>query len=380
MELEPIEGNIVIIPTEFSVIMPTYNRGYTIKRAVDSVLKQSYKNWELIIVDDGSTDNTSEILKKYADERIKYIRYEINKGANHARNIGLKKSKGRKIAFLDSDNAWEEMYLEKQNNFMKNGNVDISFCRMRRFTDDNNFHIFPDDMYIDFTESDIATKMCGGNIMDTNVTSIRRECFEKYGGFDEEIPRFQDWDYFLSLIEKGAVVIFNNEVLCNCHTMKDSISNNSAIMGEAFCKIIEKHYWFIREHGAADRIAVWMIDTFKVLGFYNFLNQLCEMLLADTWFETPHTIAIYGYGTRGRAVYTLLSNSGSTISAIVDRYCEGNNNDTFLPLYRDVDDLENLDAIVVTVEKECDEIISFLKKKTAIPIYSFYELMNFTNG
>ena len=88
----------------FSIIMATYNRGYCISRAIDSVLAQSFKEWELIIVDDGSSDNTEEIVKKYNDKRIKYIKLSKNSGVNVARNRGYKEAKGEWCFILDSDN------------------------------------------------------------------------------------------------------------------------------------------------------------------------------------------------------------------------------------------------------------------------------------
>ena len=86
-----------------SVVIPTYNRGKVIRKSIESVLNQSYKNIELIIIDDGSTDNTEFVVKKISDNRIKYIKLNENKGACYARNIGIKKAKGKYIAFVDSD-------------------------------------------------------------------------------------------------------------------------------------------------------------------------------------------------------------------------------------------------------------------------------------
>ena len=100
-----------------SVIMPTYNRVDIIGRAIDSVLKQTYDNFELIIIDDGSTDNTETSIKDKYDEyiqngKIKYIKQK-NSGVNIARNNGLSKATGNIIAYLDSDNYWMDTYLEK---------------------------------------------------------------------------------------------------------------------------------------------------------------------------------------------------------------------------------------------------------------------------
>jgi len=97
----------------FSIIMATYNRGYYISRAIDSVLAQSFKEWELIIVDDGSSDNTEEIVKRYNDKRIKYIKLSKNSGVNVARNRGYKEAKGKWCFILDSDNMLNEGILDK---------------------------------------------------------------------------------------------------------------------------------------------------------------------------------------------------------------------------------------------------------------------------
>ena len=91
-----------------SIIMPSYNTGCFIKETIESVLAQSYSNWELIIVDDCSKDNTDDIVKPYlSDARIRYLKNETNSGAAVSRNRALREAKGRWIAFLDSDDLWE---------------------------------------------------------------------------------------------------------------------------------------------------------------------------------------------------------------------------------------------------------------------------------
>src|SRR5680860_383473 len=91
---------------KISVVIPTYNRVRTLGRAIDSVLNQSYKDWELVVVDDGSTDGTDELMDKYDDPRIIYIKQGINKGVSIARNNGVKQSTGDFVSFLDSDDAY----------------------------------------------------------------------------------------------------------------------------------------------------------------------------------------------------------------------------------------------------------------------------------
>ncbi len=97
-----------------SVIIPTYNRAKTLPRAIKSALSQSYKNIEVIIVDDGSTDNTEEIVKNYQDSRIVFLKHITNEGCAAALNTGISNVKGEYVAFLDSDDEWLPTKIEKQ--------------------------------------------------------------------------------------------------------------------------------------------------------------------------------------------------------------------------------------------------------------------------
>lgn len=101
-----------------SVIMPSWNTGKFIAESIQSVINQTYKNWELIIVDDCSTDNTDEVVNSFKDERIRYFKNTKNSGAAVTRNRALREAKGEWIAFLDSDDLWKTEKLEKQINFM----------------------------------------------------------------------------------------------------------------------------------------------------------------------------------------------------------------------------------------------------------------------
>lgn len=106
-----------------SIIMPSYNTGHYIRESIKSILNQTYQNWELIIVDDCSTDDTEEILRTFLDDkRITYLKNERNSGAAVSRNKALREAKGKWVAFLDSDDIWHPQKLEKQLDFMiKNG-------------------------------------------------------------------------------------------------------------------------------------------------------------------------------------------------------------------------------------------------------------------
>ncbi|MBQ9417639.1 MAG: glycosyltransferase family 2 protein [Bacteroidales bacterium] len=102
-----------------SIVMPTFNKGQYIAESIDSVLSQTYTDWELIVVDDGSTDGTQEVLRRYNDPRIRIFTLNANRGAAHARNLALRQARGRYVAFLDSDDLWHPQKLARQVAFMQ---------------------------------------------------------------------------------------------------------------------------------------------------------------------------------------------------------------------------------------------------------------------
>jgi glycosyltransferase involved in cell wall biosynthesis len=121
-----------------SIIMPSYNTAQYIKNSIDSVLAQTYKNWELLIVDDCSTDNTDEIVAQFNDSRITYVKNEKNSGAAVSRNRALAQAKGKWIAFLDSDDLWAPEKLEKQLKFMVENGYAFSYTRYEEIDERGN--------------------------------------------------------------------------------------------------------------------------------------------------------------------------------------------------------------------------------------------------
>ena len=123
-----------------SIITPVYQSERFIERTILSVLAQSYQNWEMILIDDCSHDKSAEIIQKFVekDKRIKYLRLETNSGAAVARNKAIEIAQGEYLAFLDSDDLWEPLKLEKQLEFMKEKNSNFSFTRIKIIDSNNN--------------------------------------------------------------------------------------------------------------------------------------------------------------------------------------------------------------------------------------------------
>ena len=175
-----------------SVIMPCYNQAQYIEEAIESVINQSYRNWELIIIDDGSTDNSFEIAEKYAsgDQRIKCLS-QPNGGPSKARNNGVKKSVGKYLMFFDSDDKLAPQYFDKGIDYMSSHpNCAVFYSRLKRFGKKN------DELTIRFTS--YQDHLCSSSLFPTCI--IHRTDFERIGGFDEDMKGYEDWEMFIRLL------------------------------------------------------------------------------------------------------------------------------------------------------------------------------------
>lgn len=220
-----------------SVIIPTYNRGRLILNSVNSVLNQTYKNIELIVVDDCSTDDTKEIIESITDSRIKYIKLEKNSGACVARNKGIEVSRGEFIAFNDSDDLWLPEKINRQIDFFNKKNADIVLCKMECRTPENKFiHNFPN---IDLDKEISYKELLKYNSASTQTIFGKADCFKQII-FDAKMPRLQDWDEILRL-SQNFKVFYQNEILVHTFFQKDSISTHPEKGVFAMEKLFEKH-------------------------------------------------------------------------------------------------------------------------------------------
>jgi len=205
-----------------SVIIPTYNRETFLKIALESVLNQTVKDFELLIVDDGSTDNTSDLIKSYHDKRIKYL-YQPNNGVASARNLGLKFSKGEFIAFLDSDDRWDPKKLEITLNYIHRfPNIYIFhteeiWYRRGTLLNQKKRHKKPSG----HVYSNALPLCCIG--MSTAV--VKREVFEKIGRFDETLPACEDYDFLLRATHEFEVKLIEEPLTIKDGGRPDQLSS-----------------------------------------------------------------------------------------------------------------------------------------------------------
>jgi len=216
-----------------SVIIPTYNRADLIKDAISTVLAQTYQNFEIVVVDDGSQDNTAEIIRDFGDERIKYI-YQENSGVSSARNNGIKNASGEYVAFLDSDDLWHPQKLEKQLSVLEN-NPDAGLVttssqyttkKIKKHCAKSNILLNPYKVF------------CG-----TPTLLIRKNVLETAGLFDEYMALCEDWDLFfrISLVSKIRNV---PEVLTYVRSHKGNLSKTSPVdkFKESYLRFLDKSF------------------------------------------------------------------------------------------------------------------------------------------
>lgn len=193
---------------QFSIVLPTYNRCYILWRAILSVIKQTYPWWELIIIDDDSTDDTRKLVEQFTDPRIFYYKNNKNKGPAAARNLGLKKAKNGYIAYLDSDNKWHEDYLETVvKTFIKFPKKKVCFCKKNyrlilTGTKKGNKVLLRDEFTNHRKYFDLKRLWQRKIIIDTNTMVHKKEVLKVVGKWDEKLDFWEDFELTLRISQK----------------------------------------------------------------------------------------------------------------------------------------------------------------------------------
>jgi len=207
---------------EVSVIIPTYNRAQKVLRAVSSVFNQTYNRFEVIVVDDGSSDETSEALGRYGNKII-LIRHPENRGVSAARNSGIRAARCPLIAFLDSDDYWLPEKLEIQIGFFRD-NPDAVACQPQEIWVRNGVRVNPWKKHIK-PSGDIfkrSLKLC---VVSPSAVMIRRTVFNEVGLFDEDFPVCEDYDLWLRISRKYPVHLINKFLLIKEGGHSDQLSS-----------------------------------------------------------------------------------------------------------------------------------------------------------
>jgi glycosyltransferase involved in cell wall biosynthesis len=403
-----------------SVIMPTYNRAYIIERAIKSIINQTYHDWELIIVDDASEDNTSEVVKKYINEKIHYYSYNTNKGANYARNYGVKMASGKWITFLDSDNYWPEHRLKHQVSKINNITCDRFFLYGKvSIKDENDFtNIVPNHM---LTKEELKYNELRYNVIDLNTILISRQNFIEVGGLDVEMPRFQDWELVLRLLYTYNFEAVPCDELYSINIRQtNSISRDDKCYMKAKKMILDKYlYLYLPKDeiiGVLTEILRYcttkmeeeeLASYFNEIAqdypdlFYYTINNLLKQnkkyltnldminiiyqwkqkniarkgtIFSNYFYEGSKykTIAIYGLGNLARLFVQEVKELPVTIKYGIDRQKKDFDDIKVVDI---LDRLENVDLFIVTVSYGAQELKENLTKMGHNNVYTLREMI-----
>lgn len=196
-----------------SVVVTNYNYGRYLAGCLDSILNQSYPRFEIVLVDDGSTDDSDQVVARYRDEpRLRTFR-QPNGGQARAKNAGIRQARGEFIAFLDADDRWLPEKLEKQVRLFADPQVGVTFTRARFIDADG--HPLPADApgrYLTPRAGAVTSYLFLDNFVPFSSSMVRRACLERFGGFDESLSMGIDWDLWLRL-STGCRFAFVDEPL-----------------------------------------------------------------------------------------------------------------------------------------------------------------------
>ena len=217
-----------------SVIIPCYNAGEWIDEAVDSILAQTYKDYEIIIVNDGSSDPlTQEKLRSYESSSIQVI-HQKNKGLAGARNTGIRSARGEYILPLDADDMFAPTYLEKSVSIMeRNPSIGVVTCWVKKFGEQKGTIQYPKK--VNQWSILISTHTIGTSL-------FRKACWEEVSGYDEQAPGAEDWEFWIRVLAKGWQRYAIQEPLFRYRIRLESLSRGTGLFGRVICSYIyNKH-------------------------------------------------------------------------------------------------------------------------------------------
>lgn len=263
-----------------SVIIPTYNREKTILRAVQSVLDQTYTNIEVLIIDDGSTDGTADIVKGVVDGRVKYILLPQNGGPSNARNAGVQMAEGEWIAFQDSDDCWHRDKIEKQIEYLNNNpQYSLIYCMSHVHFKDGRDGIVPQEPLPAIMEGKMTHTLLQRNVIDTPTMFIKRECFLAVGGFDVTYKALEDWEFALRF-SKEYEIGYLPEILMESYMLDGGVSTNLGAFYEARCKMLEQYKADMIQEGVLENVMQDILVRAQNMGLLDTVKKMMMLYLS----------------------------------------------------------------------------------------------------
>lgn len=264
-----------------SIIIPTYNRGNVIGRAIDSILRQTYSSYEVLVIDDGSTDDTESVIAEFGNSRIRYIPLKQNQGAAHARNIGIEEAASEYIAFLDSDDEWMPEKLEVQMKKMMSVSDEygLVYSRMggKDRTGKSRYTCPPLECPRRILEGDLFRLLLLQNVIGTPTVLARKTCLKQAGGFKETLQCLEDWEFFLRIAREWRIG-FVDKVLVEVHKSAGSVSTNIAWHLITRCYMVSLYRQEMSSEGMLDSIKN---DILEMAQRNNMYEEIKELLNRD---------------------------------------------------------------------------------------------------
>ena len=308
---------------EVSVVIPAFNAGGFISRTINSVLAQTYKDYEVIVVDDGSTDNTAEAVKSYGS-KVQYI-HQANAGDGPARNTGIKAAKGRWVAFLDHDDEWLPEKLASQMN-MLSSNPDLRWCGTNRYqSDGQRCAVVTDSRKIeiklggrDYFENYFRAITEGGCQVITSTLMVRRDVFSEVGVFDGCWKRCADQDMWWRITYKFPRIGYISKPLVIVHLEAPTLTTVRLSLedkrGEDIRKLITRHLGLAK--------AANMNEEFKPLAAKILKDALLAMLYRGFGSDARATVSQFNdlfawYWRLGTYLLTVFPNVTAGVSQAV---------------------------------------------------------------
>ena len=226
--------------TLVSIVIPAYNRAQKVVEALKSIQAQTYTNWEVIVVDDGSSDKTCEVVAEFAakEHRIRLLRHETNRGGQAARNTGIKAAKGEWIAFLDSDDYWVPEKLAEQVKVLDaHKNVGIVYARMP-IINEKGEQVGTKPAGVSGRNFKELIELCGD--LPTSTVMTRRECFDKTGMFDTTLMTMQDIDMWLRISRFYDLYEIENKTLAYYSRHDEQITKSKIKVYQGLVRIYTK--------------------------------------------------------------------------------------------------------------------------------------------
>ena len=254
-----------------SIVIPTHNRAHLVGRAVKSVMGQTFPDFELIVVDDDSGDDTKAVVNGFRDKRIRYLRHGSNLGAPAARNTGISNAQGEYIGLLDDDDEWYPQKLEKQVNKFSEVSEKVGLIYTGHEVRGNDGRLL--HTYLPESKGDVRLRLLLGTTIGSPTPMIRKSCFEKVGLFDESLTSCQDWDMW-KRISDHYEFDFVPEILAIGYQHGKQISSDFSSMIPGRTQMVEKHLTEFRRHPEI------LVIHLKRLGKMHCIN--------GTWKEAIH--------------------------------------------------------------------------------------------